>query len=175
MPTDFKTFGPFDFPNTSSVTNEDLKQFWSSSNIDEGLVTAIGVYILCRKIGSNPPKPWYVGRTDKGFRRRLKQHVRGGTFRRLDELAPNGKLQVFLIARTNPGGKSFKKKGKNLLKSIRMLEFLLIGMCLTRNKRLLNTSEKAFHKGLYVPGYLNNKRGKPGKPARGLAEMLNVE
>jgi len=174
---EFNTFGPFEVRKKSgSDIKDDLTSFFEL--IDEkhpGLSSASGVYVLCKQNGNAAPKPWYVGRTtaSRGFKGRFWEHYHNDFYARLNETAPNGKLVGFLLARMNAGGRSFRTARASDLKSINMLEFLLIGACLTCNESLLNASEKAFHRGFHVPGYLNKKPGKPNKAAQAFAEMLN--
>jgi hypothetical protein len=183
---EYATCGPFELTRKNGrVDPKRLEDFWSKvkreKNAYTNLDAAIGVYIVATRIGKAAPKPWYVGRTYVGFRNRFSAHLKGETaFDRISEFAPNGSLYVFLIARLNESGKFTRPRyrkvnGKHKVvsfKTIERLEFALIGSCLLRNKNLINTSEKTFHSGLSVPGYLNDKSGPPAASARTLAAML---
>ena len=184
-PVVFDTLGPFPLKRKKGwVDIDDVDAFWASSELEkhEGIDSAIGVYIIATRKGDAPPKPWYVGKTERGFRRRFLEHVKHGTaFNPVAEHAYNGHLQVFLLVRKNSTGHFAKahpypasrptvaKKKRH--KSIDRLEFALIGACYVKNKKLLNVSQRTFHATLHVPGFLNSA-GKPSNAARLLKSML---
>jgi hypothetical protein len=175
MEYEFDTYGPFVLERKASELRPGaLEKFWTEvEKKHPGLDVGIGVYIIGSRQKGRPVKPWYVGKTDRGFRRRFNQHARGKkVFPALSEAAPNGDLAVFLIARLTPNTNALKRRTIGRLNSIDALEFMLIGSCLSTNKRLLNAKKMSLHKGLVVPGYLNAKRGKPNASAKHLKNML---
>lgn len=179
MPVDFSTFGPYALERASGqVSLDNLEDFWSAvSDEAAGLEEAVGVYVIATRKRGGAAKPWYVGKTDVGFGKRFRTHVRTqSAFNPIAGEAPKGKLYVFLIARLNASG-AFSGPPRKLhgnRKSIDRVEFALIGSCYSVNRKLMNVSQKSFHAGICVPGYLGSKRGKPTKSAAELARMLEI-
>ncbi len=171
MAINFKTLGPFPLYRQGGVDLDKLDTFWGE--IDGGLCDASGVYIFCTQHGSSALKPWYVGQTHTRFESRFRQHERADTFGKIAQASPNDPLQVFLIARTTASG-GFKRSTKRKTKAIEELEFALIGACLSTNKKLLNVSESKFFGGFNVPGFRDQRPGKPNQSARALSSMLKL-
>jgi hypothetical protein len=181
--TKFQTFGPYELPRKGGISNVDcLKEMWLSINeieqdgIAERLKRAIGVYIVVREIGKNS-KPWYVGKTYSGFNSRFRQHLKGKVFGGIEKIPKGGKVKIFLLVRGSTKTGKFKtrvKRGKTV-KSIDILEFMLIGSCQKLNPDLLNTSQAAFHRGFQIPGYMNDKKSKRNPAAKELAIALRVK
>jgi hypothetical protein len=118
--------------------------------------------------------PWYVGKTDKGFGIRFRQHLAGRKLAPLFEMKVVA-IRVFVIALVTSAGKLKRKlSAAGFVRSIDRLEFALIGSCLEKNKNLINTKEKVFQKGLHVPGYLNSEPKNYDESAQQLAKMLEV-
>lgn len=171
----FGNYGPYKLERKGGVTADDLNECLSTVEEEAAtLLDAIGVHIFAVKSTKNSKlKPWYVGKTDKGFRKRLTTHQRSGTiFGDIAKKAPNGHLYVLLIPRLTPGNK-FRKSAKKTLGSINSLEDALIGSCLQVNPKLANASKTRFFRNLSVPGYLHS--GKIKKSETGalvLKELL---
>jgi hypothetical protein len=171
----FETYGPFPLRREGEyVARDALRDFWDEvSEIAPGLEDAVGVYILTVKHG-NSSKPWYVGKTDKGFRERIRGHADSRKlFAGLAGIAPNGRVELIFLARRLPSGGGFKKPSKNNLPSVDALERLLIGSCFAKNDLLLNVQRMSVYKGLKVPGYMNGGKGKPSSSASSLRKLLN--
>jgi hypothetical protein len=151
-----------------------LENFWAQDLIPRGLWDEAGIYIFCTRHGSAPLRPWYVGQTHRRFESRFLQHLRQGKFDELGQKAPNGPLQIFLIARRTSTSKPTKLVRRNS-KAIREIEFALIGACLSVNKKLLNVSEANFFNGIHVPGFRGAKHGRPNAGATNLANMLRSQ
>ena len=170
----FATFGPFLLERKSGhVAESDLKSLWGRVDADphDGLTQAIGIYIFATANTSGSLVPWYVGKTDAGFKKRLDKHWK--LFATLAEKAPEGDLRLFLIARITPTTAKFRKSGKNKLASIDDLESMMIGSCLSKNPEVANEKKKAWHNGLYVPGYYGDeKTDKRDGAALALRSML---
>jgi hypothetical protein len=184
----FETYGPFVLKRDEkeAISTEDVHDFWDeimdSKESEVGLDLAIGVYILSLTDGKTA-KPWYVGKTDSGFRHRLIQHARDlKLFSNLNRHAPAGNIEVIFIARRNSTGKGFKKptssrkaesKSKNRKhESIDFLESLLIGACYSQNESLLNVQKMAHYRDTTVSGFMNEKDGKLTKAATYLKRLL---
>jgi hypothetical protein len=178
-PMNFSTFGPFPLQEWSK---KGLREFWidtdrlqAESGYPQSLDRGIGVYLFVAELQSGELVPWYVGKTDKSFGLRFRQHLAGGR-----KLAPLFKMKVvaikvFVIALVTSAGKLKRKlSAAGFVRSIDRLEFALIGTCLSKNKNLINSKEKAFHTGLHVPGYLNSDPKNYDESALQLAKMLEV-
>jgi hypothetical protein len=171
----FSTYGPFQL---TEMSPEGVRALFESINATKAnLQYAIGVYIFATMDSKGKLIPWYVGKTDKGFGRRLRNHLDAGKFHHLQ--SDSGPISVFLIARVTPSGRLKKKvtgrtRGRSGLKSIDRLEFALIGTCLLLNTDLMNKSEKNFHTSMHVPGYLNSPVSSRNKSATELAKMLGT-
>jgi hypothetical protein len=138
-----------------------------------GLEDAIGVYIITIKHGSSA-KPWYVGKTDKGFGKRIRGHADSRKlFAGLAGNAPKGQVELIFLARRSRDGDGFKRPSKNDSPSADALEHLLIGSCFAKNRLLLNVQRKNLYRELRVPGYMNDGKGKPSSSASSLRKLLN--
>jgi hypothetical protein len=127
--------------------------------------------------------PIYVGKTDRGFAKRLHTH---SIFKKIGEHYPDKDVHLFLIARVTPkSGKFITMKRRVTLAGERggvkkstantELEFLLIGSCLRANPALLNTQEKSFLDGLQVPGYFGTEAIPTSASEKLFSEMLNLK
>jgi hypothetical protein len=136
------------------VDRASLTSLWKRANSEKaGLSKGVGVYILATG-NKNALTPWYVGKSDNGFKNRLseKHHA----YKLIARSQPNGSIYVFLLAKVSaktgalnkPPKKKFFEYGEDFRarrkprKSISKLEFLLIGSCLGRNSELVNAKEK---------------------------------
>ena len=181
MKNPFETFGPFPLKREQdyAISTDDIKDFWDEVTEKEaGLESAIGVYIISVRHGTSS-KPWYVGKTDTGFRTRLVGHAASlRLFPGLNSRAPKGHLEVLFIAQRTRDGKGFKsprksrRKSKKTKNSIDFLENLLIGACFAQNKDLLNVQKMAKYRDVSVPGLMNDPKGKPKHPAEYLRKLL---
>jgi hypothetical protein len=187
MATHFKTIGPLELKRSVGLVDRlGLSALWTQANaMEPGLARAVGVYILATSKG-DMLTPWYVGKSDNGFRNRLseKHHA----FKLIKNSHPKGSLYLFLFAKVSakkgvlakPPKKKFVEFGDEFKsrrkprKSINKLEFLLIRSCLLRNPELVNAKEKTFYAGLVVPGYLNHEQDEPSDSAVSLASMLGT-
>jgi hypothetical protein len=187
MATHFKTIGPLELKRTDGqVDRASLAALWTRANAEvPGLSRAVGVYVLATRRG-NLLTPWYVGKSDNGFRNRLseKHHA----FDLIAASQRKGNLYLFLLAKVSvkkgvlakPPKKKFEEFGDGFKsrrkprKSINKLEFLLIRSCLLRNPELVNAKEKTFYAGLVVPGYLGHEQEDLSNSAVSLAKMLDA-
>lgn len=176
----FQTYGPYELVRSlGEVKAASLEKLWSQAAVDDKqLSAAIGVYIIAMKSNTANYVPWYVGKTDKGFSSRFKQHIRyRKSFGDIGRVPGNDPFHIFLIPRMTPLSEEFRKKtapGEHV-KSIDRLEFMLIASCIAVNPHLLNRSNKVFHLGLSVPGYVNDVKPTRNKSAKRLAKMLRVQ
>ena len=169
----FKTFGPFFLDRSSLESKTSFKQLITSIEAEKGLANAIGVYLVAEKGRNQVLRPVYVGKTDAGFTRRLKQHKKGLLFTDPDEKQLPA-FFLFLIARVSPKTHAFLKPKKDHKKhdSIDHAEDLLIGACLLLNSKLRNEKKKLFLSGFDIPGFTRTEIDELTQPARRLKAML---
>jgi hypothetical protein len=175
----FETFGPFALKTASGAVLMDAvdEMFLEADLVKDGLSRAIGVYVVAKNIGKGALLPLYVGKTEAGFSKRFRAHVRGKKgFTKLDDAGENGTLAVFLIGLVSLSDR-FRGpvKGKNEVIAVRYLEVMMIGACLRLNRNLLNTSLKTLYRSLRVPGYLDGQNPERNQSAKRFAAMLAVE
>jgi len=164
----FQTYGPFECNDWSP---DGVDAFYAVFTKEHpGLEAAIGVYVIAVKKGKKLV-PCYVGKTDRSFGHRLKQHFDGEM---LDALFhEHGKFYFFLIARVTPAGRIRKPSGRPS-NTIDRLEYQLIGTSLSKNPDLLNKQLKKNHTKLRVPGYINRDTKTENRSAKLFAEMLGM-
>lgn len=175
MSLDFETYGPFVLEREENYVSRDaLDDFWD--RVEEkvkGLEQAIGVYVISARSAKSTSRPWYVGKTDKGFKKRFSQHaMQLKLFAALHNAAPRGTVEIYFLARMMSRRKNFRAPAKKQVKSVTRLEELLIGTCYSRNSQLLNVQKMSSYKKLRVPGYLNDKVGKPSQAASSFNKLL---
>jgi hypothetical protein len=173
----YETYGPFEIKRDGNkLRKEALIEFWKKIDKDyPGLSDAVGVYIFAVKASRrSKSKPWYVGKTDKqGFKRRFKQQL--NRFSDVFDSAKNGTPQIFLLARLTPRRRSFMKARSTTMGSNDALESMLIGSCISQNKKLINANKVKHLRELRVPGYLHNGQGKLTKAASELNRMVKAK
>ena len=172
----FSTFGPLHAQEWTTLGLDKL--FSDAEAAKSDLSRAMGVYIIVTRDKKGKLTPWYVGKTDKGFRRRLTQHLKSATLQALFT-KPSITVQVFLIARVTNVGRIMKMKkrakGKKGLRSIDILELSLIGSCLNKNIDLINAKNATFHRIFHVPGYWNSLPKDYDAAASELALMVGIK
>jgi hypothetical protein len=175
MPYNFATYGPFPLELKNGRLDASITiDLWKKLRTDQpGLENAIGIYILAIQQGKAAPKPWYVGKTDSGFKSRLTR--RHKLFQSLSKAPSIGSVHIFFLARVTPKTKKFMKASdvrRKGLRSIDSLESMLIGSCLSQNENILNVKKMSLYKELHVPGYINDKSDVVGPSALALRKML---
>lgn len=172
----FEPYGPFELPRSDGeidVTRK--KDFWAL--VDENtpsLADAVGCYVFALKAAKGYT-PWYVGMTRKrSFKgETLQPHKLLGYGKVIR--AHKGTPVLFLLAKHTPKGKFVRpSKRKGGGGSIAALEEMLIGVCLQRNKELLNKRTTKFISELRVPGFVNESPGKRSQNAKELARLLRT-
>jgi hypothetical protein len=167
----FESCGPFSFPRQRN--GHWRKQFWERvEEYWEGLSKAVGCYAFCIDNGRRV-RPWYVGKTlaDGGFQ---------------DEVFTSHKLNHYSNI-LDPGGeeKSYRRghpcillfplvttswrlsnNRSNSEPYIDWLETALIGMALSKNPEIANSSKTRFHREVYVNGLFGSQyQGRPSDSA----------
>ena len=166
----YETFGPFPFSEGDLSSPTSMNAFWNDLDVKHpGLRSAIGVYIFAVQATKRSTlKPWYVGKTDKGFEGRIRSHKK--LFAKV--LNKNGHAAFFLIARLNTSSTKYMGPRK-LLPSNEILETMLIERCLETNSKLFNAKKINYVRGLTVPGFKGKTKGKPKNAAKHLGHMLS--
>jgi hypothetical protein len=174
MPQDrflrFATHGPFQLKDGTELSfKARIKELVHRFDEDRpGLSKAMGVYVIA-VVKDSKLTPWYVGKTRKGFGRRLGEH--GSLFRRLAEEANCEIFEIFLLPRMQTKRDQFRKSS-GLMPSLEYLETRLIGACLVLNESLINAQKTSNERHLEVPGYIHDRSLKLDKSARQFRKML---
>lgn len=169
----FDTYGPFPMERHDQHAFDELFKLIKAQR--EDLQYGIGVYIVAAKDSKGSLLPYYVGRTENEFGSRLVQHFRAQKFVPLFE---NGPISIFLLPRATPRGR-IRKANEQIkhdgLKSIRQLEFTLIGACLKLNRALMNKQEARFHDSMHVAGFIDaGPTDRDFPAAQALSELLHT-
>ena len=169
----FDTYGPFVLKAHDDDSLDDL--FAQIQKAEPRLQYGIGVYIVSAKGETGAMIPWYVGRTWNEFGRRIIRHYKDKKF---VKLFAHGPVNLFLLPRSTRKGKvkaTTEKVRRDGLKSIRQLEFALIGTCLKLNPALLNKQESTFHNSMHVAGYIDKGPKDRNFPAaKALSKLLRT-
>ena len=171
----FKPYGPFEVPSDDGLVPTDrLRAFWEG--IEErhpGLQDAIGCYIFGMRAGKGS-LPCYVGKTERAsFKREAFQPQKLLLYQKALKGRRKGTPLLYLIALLTPTGKHRgAAKGRRGVGSIRKLEEMLIGTCLSRNSKLVNKSATKYLLLTQVPGYFNEPQGARSHQAKELALLL---
>lgn len=158
----FESCGPFEFPRKRAGYWR--RDFWHEVELSwEGLSAAVGCYAFCLKHGRTV-RPWYVGKT-----------VAKGGFR--DEVFTPHKLDHYqtILAPAETEG-AYRRGHPCILlfplvtdtwqlsanrsssqPYIDWLETTLIGMALSQNPEIANTSKTRFHREVYVNGLIGGQ------------------
>src|SRR4051794_5399096 len=68
----FVTYGPYEMPRRNGLIDNDNDTkafFWNEiDSFDRGLADAIGCYVFTIRSRGGGSLPWYVGKTERGFR-----------------------------------------------------------------------------------------------------------
>ena len=185
-PITFETFAPRLLKRFGGIlTAQSLTALWTNEEQPGGkdnyskLKDAIGVYVIGSQNGTTLT-PWYVGKTDKGFKNRFQQHLRQRMpFEAIYRNVPTDDLFVILIARTTSGRKlkvARKLEALTKTKALRSIDFLesdLIRACHAKNRALVNTSNRVFHDGFSVPGFLGPRADEELAGAQGIRDLLH--
>jgi hypothetical protein len=166
----FEACGPF---TLYTHDKNGIDKVYKDIQADEtdNLENGIGIYIIASGYEANFI-PRYVGQTQDAFGKRLKAHFDKGKF---ENLADDGPLQIFLLARTTHQGKIVPKEeatGRDSL-FIDQLEQKLVGHCVELNKDLLNVHYRDGEKKIYVAGF-QDRGAKRTPAAKSLGALLGT-
>ena len=167
----FESCVAFHFPRER--TGHWQKVFWNDvENYWEGLSNAVGCYAFCIENGRKV-RPWYVGKTLS------KDGFAGEVFtpHKLDHyseiLAPGDAEKSYRRGRpciilfplvTDTWRLSTNRSSSDAY--VDWLETTLIGMALSQNPEIANTSKTRFHREVYVRGLIGQQsQGHPGNGA----------
>lgn len=147
------------------------KEFWRSvEDVEEGLPTGIGVYVICIQHGKSI-KPWYVGKTHakSGFKVEVFTDHKLKHYSSLTGKNGSG-LALFMPLRTTTG--KLSSNTTSAKDAILWLEKLVISHSLKRNAELLNSKDTKHLSSVFVPGLVGVQPiGRPkadGKLARAI-------
>jgi hypothetical protein len=167
----FESCGPFHFPRERTghwrkIFWQDVEEYW------EGLSSGVGCYAFCIDNGRRV-RPWYVGKTlaQGGFQDEV------FTPHKLDHyaeiLAPHdedksyrrGKPCILLFPLVTDTWRLSNNRSSSE-PYVDWLETTLIGMALSQNPEIANTSKTRFHREVYVNGLIGGQfQGRPSNGA----------
>lgn len=151
-----------------------ISTFWNKvdSYFGEHASLGVGCYIFSIRAGKGA-LPWYVGLAEKQsfqkecFTPHKINHYNNAL------AARKGTPLLTIIPKYTPSGVLSGPNG-NGHKDIQKLEIMLIGNCLTRNKRLSNLRDTKILREMVVPGLLNTAPGKPRKEVQTFKSLLGL-
>lgn len=171
----FDTLGPFAVPIDEHfrVDKKQIKKFWEK--VEERQVElsdAIGCYIFALA-GPQGVKAWYIGMTQKRtFKGEIYQPHKLEIYNGILVKKGRAKPVIYLLPQLTPKTRKFVAMKARIRRSPKILENLLIGAALGRNRKLVNKQQTRYARNLYVPGFLNERPGKRSKAASDLNQML---
>lgn len=172
----FRPHGPFKVAvKNGGIDKAKEKEFWLEvEEAQQGLSGAVGCYLFAIRAGRGV-RPWYVGKTEKAsFKKEVFQDHKFKIYWTALGERRKGTALLYFVAKYTPGGRLAKPAKKAGYTSVRTLEELLIGTCLSRNPKLVNTKTTKYFKELQVPGYMNESPGARSKAGKSLAALLGV-
>ena len=167
----FESCGPFHFPREQGVNWK--RTFWQNVDVYwEGLRNAVGCYAFCLE-SDKRVRPWYVGKTiakggfqDEIFTPHTLMHY-SEIMAPADADVAYRRGQPFILL--FPLVTETWKLSNNRSSSdpyIDWLETTLIGMALSQNPEIANTSKTRFHREVYVNGLIGGQfQGRPSNGA----------
>ena len=171
----FQVYGEYRVPITPKrrIDREAVDDFWATVDGEApGLSDAMGCYVFgIKSSGGTTMRPWYVGKTVKGFRRECFQHHKIINYNDALEAYDRGRANLFLLPKCTRSGKFSNTSSSRV---IDFLEKYLIGIALGNNPDLLNIRDTKMYRDLYVPGLVNAAQGNPGTSAKKLKRALRV-
>lgn len=171
----FEIHGPFDLERNhkSLIDNsaESKREFWDYvDEVELKLPKACGCYVFAVK-ASRGTLPWYVGKAEKrSFDRECLSAHKINHFNNV-VAGRKGIPVLFLLPQVTKNG-TFRKPTKSKRPAISALESLLIGMAMSRNRRMVNIKGTKMARNLQVEGFLNTPRRAKGGPAGHLRKVL---
>lgn len=172
-PFRFAPFGPFKLPHDDGIIEDSKKkEFWDSVQEKyQSLPEAVGCYIFAIQ-SIDDITPWYVGKTERmNFRRETWQDIKLRKYEKAIRSNPEDEPVLFLIARVTKKN-AFRRPTTGKIRTIAVLEELLIQKCLQKNPALLNSSLTSNHKRIVVPGFMNDETEVKSEAADSLKQLL---
>ena len=164
----FEVQGPFELYRTKAGlvdTDATTRRYyweWVEESIP-GLSEACGCYIFAIQ-ASRGILPWYVGKAERqSFRKECLSPHKINHFNNAIAGRKGKPILFFLPQLTNKG--AYRSPTTTKRPAIKELESLLIGMALSRNRRLLNGLGTKWMQQLTVEGFLNSNKAKGGPPS----------
>lgn len=158
----FQPYGPFELPRFKtgliSTDKNQQKGFWQEiEEVEEGLSSAVGCYIFSVRAGRGV-LPWYVGMAEKqSFSKECFQPHKINHYNNSIAARKGTPLLTFLPKLTP--NKNFSKVCENGHREIKLLEKLLIGSAILRNRNLRNIKDTKILREMIVPGIINTPIG----------------
>jgi len=153
----FNVYGPVPVPRDGhrvSRHRDERRAFWAEvESAAQGLSGACGCYILVLR-----RRAWYVGLAERqSFKKECFTHHKLLLYNEALD-SRRGRPSLLFLAKETPRGR-FAKPTRAGHRSVRMLENVLIGLAIRRNRKLLNIRGTKLLREMIVPGVLNTERG----------------
>jgi hypothetical protein len=153
----FEICGPYELPRVNGAVGRTPRlknEFWEKVDASrDGLSTACGCYLFCLRGVVR-----YIGKAEKqSFKNECLTNHKLLIFNESLREVTGRPMLLFISKMTGTG--RFATPSVNGHKDIAVLENLLIGLGLAKNKELKNISGTALMRGMQVPGVLNTQRG----------------
>ena len=166
----YSVYGEFEIPRQgSTIDRKRLSGFWDEvEDSGLGLSAAVGCYLFAIRAAKGK-RPWYVGRSNGGFRNECFQHQKLTHYHEVLSDIGKGTAVMVFVARLTPTGRFSRKVPE---RELDFVERYLIHLALTRNRKLSNVANTKFFSTLSIPGVLNSSQGGLSQGAKALRSTL---
>lgn len=171
-------YGPMELPrgddNLLNFDDYDRTTMWAEFEANAnaaGLSNGCGCYVFAIRSGA-VAKPWYVGKAERQtFKAESLAPEKVFRYNEVLSSSRRGTPVLYFYARGT--AQNWSRPTRSRHPDIDVLERLLIGAALSRNKKLVNTMHATMLKNLVVPGFLNSPPGALSASAKELKAVLD--
>ncbi|HEY0919857.1 hypothetical protein [Devosia sp.] len=175
----FQPIGPLELPrDDKNLLNFDeygRKTMWDDFEAEVGaprLRDACGCYVFAIR-ASKGMRPWYIGKAERqAFKNECFTAHKLEHYNRVLAASERGTPLLFFYARKTPTRDVWSKPSRTGYRDVDLLEDLLIGAALRKNRELLNVQKTDLLMNMEVPGFLNSRRGKLSTAANDLKRLF---
>lgn len=175
----YETYGPLELPrgydNLLNFSEYDRKTMWDDFEAEAAaprLRDACGCYVFAVRAAKGM-RPWYIGKAERqAFKNECFTPHKVKRYNEILQSTKRGTPLLFFFARKTPTRDVWSKPSALEYRDIDLLEDLLIGAALRRNKRLLNVQKTDLLRKMEVPGFINSRRGKLNTTAAQMKALI---
>lgn len=161
----FDVQGPYPFEGDDISDAAQQRRFWEQTS---NWANAIGCYVFGMRTGGGM-KPWYVGKTENGFRGEIFQPHKIVKYQKVIHGYERGTPIFFLFPKLTEKNRLSTSGG-----GIGFLEDLLIYTGIQANEHLTNISKTSVHRKMTVPGLIGTTLGAPTQAVVGFKRLFNL-